>query len=84
MNNANPKKKILVLAVNKILEFAENHPEWRDYLCDIMDFDEWFGLGKKGEWDLNIGIYGGSKFATLYPVVNGQTQTDTWFELIGI
>lgn len=42
--------------------------------------DEWVVISM--DWDMNIWSEGGTRGATIYPVVNGQTKTETGYKLI--
>lgn len=78
MNNLKPKRKILQSALQKIVEFQREYPKFEE------DFETWYELGKNDKWDLNIGYYDGKFYADLYPVIDDETNTQEWVELIKI
>jgi len=54
-------------ALENAIQLMKSETDW---------FDTWYGLGPRLEYDLNLYEYEGGKFATIYPVADGNTETE--------
>lgn len=44
--------------------------------------DEWIGVNEN--WDMNIGGLEDHRYANLYPVKDGKTDTQSWINLLDV